>query len=816
MHVALASRRLASPALQRSLHATTLKAALLAAFVAAPVLLAPTAVHAQPQTRSYAIPGGPLGDVLGRYGRAAGIVLSFRPELTEGRQSPGLNGSYTVDGGLNALLAGSGLQAVPQSGGSYVLNRQPSASDGTATLPAVTVTGASQYDLPEPYAGGQVARGGGLGVLGNVDVMDTPFSTTNYTSQMLEDQQARTLADVVVNESSVRVMTSTSSFSEDFQIRGYNVASGDVGLNGLYGLTSANRMPAALMERVEVLKGPGTLMYGISPNGAIGGNINIVTKRAGDTPLTRLTTTYESKSVLGAHLDMGRRFGEENQWGIRFNGVYRNGDTSLDGGRNKFGLGALALDYRSPTLRWTLDTYSQRENVDNFRAQTGFKPGIENIPAAPSGHRAIYDGANLMSRDSTIASRLEYDISDHLMVYAAGGYRYGASEQDFPSARTTDAVDALGNFRVINAWYDAYSRNKTGEIGARANFDTFGIKHRVSVSGSILKTEAGSFYLSAPLSQKIDSNIYNPSPLIPMTGDRQSPTKNSETTLSSLSLTDTLSFANERVLITGGLRKQQVKAENFNAAGAVTSSYDEGAISPLAGIVVRPLENVSVYGNFTSGLTRGGTAPVGTANVGEVFAPYKSKQYEAGVKVDWGTAITTVSVFQIDRPNAMTDPVSNVYSFDGEQRNRGLELSAVGEVTPGLRLMASATFYDAKLQRTAGGVNQGNNANGVPKRTFNLGADWDLPWVPGLSVNARAIHTAATPYNAENTLTLPSWTRYDIGARYRTQIMGKNVTFRANVENLFNKDYWLSSSTLLTVGTVAAPRTVLLSAQIEF
>ncbi|UIP21360.1 TonB-dependent receptor [Achromobacter deleyi] len=813
MHVVPASLRPLSPALQRTLFASTLKAALSAAFVAAPILLAPTAAHAQAQTRAYDIPGGPLGDVLGRYGREAGIALSFRPELTEGRHSNGLKGSYTAGGGLNTLLAGTGLQAMQQAGGSYVLDRQPGA--GTTTLPAVTVTGA-QSDLPEAYAGGQIARGGSMGVLGSMDVMETPFSTTNYTSQMLEDQQARTLADVVVNEASVRVMTSTGSFSEDFQIRGFNVTSGDVGFNGLYGLTSSNRMPAALMERVEVLKGPGTLMYGISPNGSIGGNINIVTKRAGDEPLTRLTTTYESKSILGAHLDMGRRYGDDNQWGIRFNGVYRNGQTSLDDGRQEFGLGALALDYRSPTLRWSLDTYSQRENVDNFRAQNGFKPGISHIPSAPSGHRAIYAGADLMSRDSAVASRLEYDISDHLMVYAAGGYRYGASEQDFPSARSFDAVDEQGNFRVINSWYDAYSRNKTGEIGARANFDTFGIKHRVSLAGSILKSEAGSFYLSAPLSQKIDSNIYHPVQLIPMTGDRQSPTKNSETTLSSIALTDTLSFANDRVLITGGLRKQQVKAENFNAAGAVTSSYDEGAISPLAGIVVRPLENVSVYGNFTSGLTRGGTAPATAANVGEVFAPYKSKQYEAGVKVDWDRVITTVSIFQIDRPNAMTDPVTNIYSFDGEQRNRGLELSAVGEVTRGLRVMASATFYDAKLQRTAGGVNQGNRASGVPKRTFNLGADWDLPWVQGLSLNARAIHTAATPYDAENTLTLPSWTRYDVGARYRTEVMGKQVTFRANVENVFNKSYWLSSSTLLTVATVAAPRTVLLSAQIEF
>ena len=99
----------------------------------------------------------------------------------------------------------------------------------------------------------RVERNGTLGVLGSADVMDTPFSTANYTSKMLEDQQARTLADVVVNEASVRVMTSTGSFSEDFQIRGFNVTSGDVGFNGLYGLTSSNRMPAGPVERGEVL-----------------------------------------------------------------------------------------------------------------------------------------------------------------------------------------------------------------------------------------------------------------------------------------------------------------------------------------------------------------------------------------------------------------------------------------------------------------------------------------------------------------------------------------------------------------------------------
>nr|WP_315251607.1 TonB-dependent receptor [uncultured Duganella sp.] len=770
------------------------------------------------------IAAGTLDGALNRFASSNGILLAIDGKLTAGKTSNGIKGEYTTEEGLALLLNGTGLEAVPAPQGGYALRKAiptqgkalpeivVKSNAESATLERVVITGAKDKgDL----AGGRIARKGGLGVLGVGDVMDTPFSTMNYTSQLLEDQQARTLADVVVNEASVRTMTSTGGFSEDFQIRGFNVTSGDVGLNGLYGLSSSNRMPTALMERVEVLKGPGTLMYGISPNGSIGGNINIVTKRAGDEPLTRLTTTYESKALFGGQLDVGRRFGENKEWGVRFNGVYRNGDTNIDGGKLDFGLLALALDYRSEQLRWTLDTYAQREVTDNFRAQTGYRPGIPYIPAAPSGHRAIYNGADLEIRDSTLASRLEYDVSDAWTLYAAGGYHFGASEQDFPSARGTDATDQFGNIRVSSAWYDAASRSYTGEVGARARFNSAGVKHVLSLSASRLQQEAGSFYLAAPADTAVDSNIYHPLPVYPMSGVRNSPTKNSETTLSSLAVTDTLSFADDRVLITAGLRNQKVQADNFNAAGAVTTSYSESAVSPLAGIVVRALDNLSLYGNFSSGLTRGSTAPLGTANVGEVFAPFKSKQYEVGVKYERNSLMTGVTLFQIDRPNAITDPFTNVYSMDGKQRNRGVELSAVGEAARGVRLMASATFYDAKLQRTAGAVNQGNDANGVPKRTVNLGADWDLPWVAGLSLNARGIHTAATPYDVGNTLELPSWTRVDIGARYKTTVLGKPVTFRASVENALNRNYWLSSSTLLTVGTVAAPRTVLLSAQFD-
>lgn len=685
----------------------------------------------------------------------------------------------------------------------------------SAQIESVVITGARD-GAQESYMGGGVARRGSLGVLGSADVMDTPFSTTNYTSQMLQDVQARTLADVVVNDASVRLMTSTGGFSEDFQIRGFNVTSGDVGLNGLYGLTSSNRMPAAIMERVEVLKGPGTLVYGISPSGGVGGNINIVTKKAGDKPLTRITGTYESQAIFGTHVDVGRRFGADGEWGVRFNGVYRKGDTTLDDGQMEASVLALALDYRSDKLRWSLDTYAQREDTDTFRAQTGFRPGITRIPAAPSGHRALYPGAELTLRDATISSRVEFDLTPDVMLYATAGYRYGASEQDFPSVRGNDAIDANGNMRISNAWYDAASHNKTGQVGARASFRTGAIKHVASVSASTLETEAGSFYLTAPAGTAVNSNIYHPVALPVVTGERRATTLNSRTKLSSFAVTDTVSFLDDRLLITAGARHQTVDAKNFSAAGAVTTSYDESAVAPLAGIVFKPMANVSVYGNFTAGLSRGSTAPDTAANRGEVFPPYKSKQYEAGVKFERNRMMSTVSVFQVDRPNAITDPVTNIYSLDGEQRNRGLELSTMGEVVRNVRVMASATFYDATLRRSAGGVNEGKDAIGVPKRTFNLGVDWDLPWVPGLSLNARGIHTAEAPFDVANSLILPSWNRIDIGARYRTAMMGKPVVLRASVENVANKQYWLSSSTLATVGTVAAPRTVLLSAQVDF
>lgn len=686
---------------------------------------------------------------------------------------------------------------------------QTTAASG-ATLDEVKVREQAEAigGLQKTYSGGQFARGGDLGILGKTDQMNVPFSTTNYTSELIQNQQALTVADVVMNDASVRTLQARGGYGDEFQVRGLAVSNTDVSLNGLFGLTPSTRVPLEMVERVEVLKGPGALTNGVGPSGSVGGSINLVTKRASDTPLTRLTTTYMGKAQFGAHLDVGRRFGEENQWGVRANALVRNGEGNIDGGRQRADLGSLGLDYAGSRLRWSLDLLATDGKTTEFRPQTAFLAGITQVPAVPDNRRSIYPGAVLTDSIKTVMSRLEYDVSDSTTVYGGIGYSDSRSEQNFPTAR--QRIDSLGNFTVANGYYDAYNKTSAADAGLRTRFQTGGIGHTVALATNYLSQEIGYFYqLTTAVA---NSNIYNPAPLPAITFPRGTPGKSTELTQHSIALADTMSFDNGRYLLTLGVRDQTIEQNGFDVvSGAANSHYKASAVTPLAGLVFKPTRNVSVYTNYTAGLTRGGTAGPGTANVGETFAPQKSRQNEVGVKVDWGQLTTQAAIYQIKRPGAMTDPVTNRYSFGGEQRNRGLELTAYGEIQRGLRAMASASFNDAKLARTAGGVNQGNDAAGVPDRTFNLGLDWDTP-VQGLSVNGRVINTSAVFADATNRLRVDAWTRLDLGARYTTKVAGKPVVLRANLENVTDKNYWVISNYV----TVGAPRTLMLSAAVDF
>jgi iron complex outermembrane recepter protein len=259
-----------------------------------------------------------------------------------------------------------------------------------------------------------------------------------------------------------------------------------------------------------------------------------------------------------------------------------------------------------------------------------------------------------------------------------------------------------------------------------------------------------------------------------------------------------------------------VIGKTYNAvSGNKTAEYDEDALTPTAAIVVKPFENVSLFANYIEALTQTTIGPnLGVVNPNAMLPPGKSKQIEAGVKVDLGKFTTTMSIFRIKRPSTFTDPVTRIYGLNGEQQNTGVEFNVFGEPFSGVRVLGGFMILDAELTKTIAGVNEGNAAVGVAKVNVNLGSEWDVSYVPGLTLTARAIYTGEQYVNEANSREIPDWTRFDIGSRYVFTAHGKKVTLRANIENAFDKRYWSTASQFgLTFGT---PRTAILSATLDF
>ncbi|MFY0479945.1 TonB-dependent siderophore receptor [Achromobacter marplatensis] len=792
----------------------------LAGALGLPLAATPTGAQAQAQSeRLYSInlAAQPLNTALTALSRQTNTPIMAGGARVTAHNAPAVSGRMTVQDALSRLLAGSGLSSAATPGGGFAVTA-PDQGPAVTTLAPVLVTGRSQ--LSEPYAGGQVARGGRVGLLGERDLMDTPFNIASYTSELIQNQQANTIADVLANDASVRTVNdgqgSVAGTGDEFQIRGFPVRNQDVSFNGLYGMLPLRTIAMDGVERVEVLKGPTALLNGMSPRGSVGGGINVVPKRAGDEPLTRLTATYQSDSRFGGVLDMGRRVGENNEFGIRFNGSYRDGDTAVENQSNQMGTAVVGLDYRGDKLRVSLDAGHQTNNID-APGDSGVLIFGDNLPVprAPDASKGYSpDWGYSKSRDNYGVLRAEYDITPQLTVFGGVGYRRSNNRYLYADPIV---VGSEGELLMRPYYWPSWEQNVSSVWGARGNFNTGSVKHEVSLSYSTFEQRAGYYdYYIFGLSP---SNLYDPAeiPKPNIDGLSSSPPRTSLLKLPTIAIADTLSFADDRVQLTAGVRYQTVKSTNYSyATGQETSKYDESAVTPAFGLVVKPWRDVSFYANYIQGLTTGPIAPAGTSNAGEIFAPIKTKQVEAGVKVDFGSVTTTLGLFQIKQPSGLATVSDGVTRYDmgGEQRNRGVELNAFGELARGVRLLGGITYIQPTMTRTANPGTEGNSAVGVPRWMANIGMEWDPSFAPGLTLTARALSTSWQYQNLENTRRIPGWTRWDVGMRYATRAFDHPVTLRATVNNVFGKDYWSSASEgYLRLGS---PRSVMLSASIDF
>lgn len=691
-------------------------------------------------------------------------------------------------------------------------------ADNATTLSGVQVK-ANVAPPTAAYAGGQVAQGGRFGVLGNQDLMNVPFNMTSYTDTLIRNQQARSLGDVVANDPSVRTGFGYGNFSQTFVIRGFQVASDDIGFDGLYGMLPRQLLAPELVNRVEVFKGASAFLNGISPGGsAVGGNINIAPKRAEATPITRIGLDWGSDSQTGGSVDIGRRFGSNDAFGLRVNAVHRDGNTAIDGEQRRVTALGVAFDFQGDNLRITTDLGYQKQVITGGRAVV-YTSGLTYVPRAPSAKtNYAQPWSNSSLEDTFGVVRAEYDFTPWLTGYVAAGAHHGNEYGDYVSPTLLDGSGRATETRFTVPYI---ADTATGEAGLNASFDD-DVSQRVNVSVSALNFRKKAAYAGSldPIQTNIYAPTYVPVPnFVYDIGPISDPGITGRTILRSLAVSDTFGFMDDRLQVTLGARRQKLEVIGYAYATEVKNSqYSQFANSPVVGVNFRVADHWSVYANHIEALTQGGQAPdqfAGRAvtNAGQVFAPYKSKQNELGVKWDAGEFGSTLALFQIKQPNAYVEPSSNTYVVDGEQRNRGVEWSFFGEPVTGLRLLGGANYIQPEQTGTQGGVNEGKDSIGTPRFQANLGAEWDIPNTPDVTLSARAVRTGKQYLDNANTLTLPAWTTYDIGARTTAHLEGVPVTFRLTVQNVANKGYWATSNGgYLTQG---APRTFLVSASFD-
>lgn len=709
------------------------------------------------------------------------------------------------------------------------------ANDEVDTIVVNASADASAGGLAKPFAGGQVATGGRAGILGTHDHLDTPFSITSYTNELIQDRQAKSVGDVLQNDPTVRVARGFGNFQESYFIRGFILGSDDVAYNGLYSLLPRQYIATELFERVEVLRGASAFLTGANPGGGgLGGAINLLPRRAPNEPLTRLTVGAGSGLFGSTAIDVARRFGKDGSTGLRLNAAYRDGDTAVDDEGAKLGLVSLGADWRSDNARLSADIGWQDNQLQETRPNVSLQ-GVTRVPRAPdSSSNFSQPWSYSYERDLFGTFRGEYDLGPAATVWGAYGLRRSSESNSLANLSVTNGDTGDGyTSRFDNTREDEVD---TGEVGLRGKLQTGPISHEWVIAASSFRLERRNAYIWDFFNQ-LATNLYNPTsydepayvgvPSLFQGGTLSDPKKTGVTKLDSVAFGDTLALIDDRLLVTVGARHQNLKITDYayGTAEKVGTAYDKSRLSPVGGVVFKLTPQMSVYANYVEGLTQGETAPIAVpgsdpaipvTNGGNRLKPYVTKQKEVGVKYETKRLGLSGAVFSTDKPRAILDD-TNTFTSQGEDRHQGLELNSYGVLTQGMRVLGGLTWLDTE-QRKTNTASEGNQVIGVPKFQASFGAECDVSGIPGFAVDARVVHTGKNYADSGNTLEVDSWTRLDMGMRYLFDYGSLPVTLRGRIDNVFDRDYWASSGGFPENGylVAGAPRSLVVTASVDF
>lgn len=758
--------------------------------------LAGTAVAQAPApaaaARSYAIPAGPLAQALNRFADISQLQLVYDAAATRNLQSGGLNGAFTREQGLARLLAGTGLTYRFTSAATVTISR-PAAVGATGAVPEGAIpldTIEVQGETAWGPVNGYVATRSASGSKTDTPLIETPQSISIVTRDQIRDTKAQSVAESLSYTPGVVAQAPIfSRMVDDFTVRGFNVANGNLGTlrDGMKlqsNVYDGGQEPYGL-ERVEVLKGAASVLYGqLGP----GGVINAISKRPTPTRFGEVNVEYGSYQRRQISADLGGPLTADGQFSYRLTGLLRKSETEVKHvGDDKV--------YIAPALTWaptaatslTLLGYYQQIRTRFAAPMPYANTRFNQIPRDLFIGEPAYDRYD--SDQYALGYLFEHNFTDALKLRHSLRYFHADVAWDYLSFGGLRA-----NGRTLNRGVSDRDETSTGfttDTSLEARFDTGPVKHTLLAGLDTYRRTYDSHRRSGTVGPLLDiyAPVYGTTYPVLGTADNGSDTLGNQY---GIYLQDQVKIADKWVVLLGG-RHDWADSRVRSYANNRVTKQDDSAFTGRAGLVYLFDNGIAPYVSFSQSFQ----PQAGTDRLGNAFDPTEGQQYEAGIRYQPpGTnLLLSAAVYDLTQKNVLTpDPVSP-FAFSvqtGEVRSRGVELEAKTSLEA-LNLVASYSYTDARTTKSNDPSAIGQRVELVPYHSFGIWGDYDFSGfgLKGLKLGGGVRYLSSTnligfAYDVPGRTIVDAMLSYDFAAVSPSL---KGMSLQVSAKNLLDKQY---------------------------
>ncbi len=768
--------------------------------------------------QQYNIPAGSLATTLNKLAETGNLQLVYDTAITGGIQSKGLNGKYSPEAALQQLLGNSGLGFRMTGNNTVVIEKLvPSSKLETTTLKAMTVTGTAVKDVNAPDNKDYKITNAVTATKTDTPIMQTPMSVKVVSQQVIKDQQVITLDQALRNVSGA---VAGAGGTGTFFLRGFG--NSNIYRDGFLNLSQwSHTEDLANVERVEVLKGPGSLLYGRSEPGGV---VNFVTKQPLDTPYYSLRQQFGSFDLYRTNVDATGPLTANKNLAYRFNLGYQSNNTFQEFGGNE-------RLFVAPSLRWNISdktTSTLKVEYSKIRETgNGTVPLLGNRPAPIPRSRNLGDPWNLQQDEYTMVSlNTEHKFNEDWKLR----HRFNFSNHELTmTGQNVDgnwtSMSANGNisrsFFAQNIDGNDYIHNFFNALELTGKFKTGFAKHTLLMGGDYYRTD--SRFSSAGFTDATadTTNIYNPVHLA------SAPTiLPGDVGIHHMTLPWFGIYAQDQielpyhVHVLAGLRYDN--AETFHSREnlvGVTQHDTNDRISPRGGLVWQPIPELSLYGSYTENF--GASNTVGQGIRGKSLPPQTAEQWETGIKTELFDKRfnATIAYFDLKKQNLAVAVAPGITKAVGEAESRGIELDFTGELLPNWNIIGAYAWtpFAKTLKSDLGSGTEGMRLNNAPINNGSLWTTYELqqPLLHGLKVGAGMQAVGQREIGYDQTAQAPGYVTANLMVSKLWKVGASRLTTQINLDNLIDKTY---TSSIYSYGPTnyGAPRTVMGSIKIEY